>query len=109
MTEKDDSVKEESRMSWKTKGIIAGVVVVLLMIGYFFIFGFTESGKLKRKHQLASAVGLDRVIVQLNANGQVIKKWEGRVKVDVTPSGLSFITEDNKEVKISAPYRVEEK
>ena len=60
------------------------------------------------KHNISSAIGLDRVVQVINAQGEVIRTWEGRFKIEPFGAGISFLDKDNNEVKIMGPCIVQE-
>ena len=61
------------------------------------------------RHTQSNIVGLNRVVTLYDTNGKIIKTWEGKFKVEISGGTASFIDENNKEVKISGTYVIEEK
>lgn len=60
------------------------------------------------KHGESSLVGLHRSITLYAANGQAIKQWDVRSKVEDNGGTCYFITRDNKAVIISGTFIIEE-
>lgn len=60
------------------------------------------------KHLESSVSGLNRVITLYSAQGETIKVWKTQGMVEVDGNTISWIGEDDKEVKISGTFTVEE-
>jgi RNase P/RNase MRP subunit p29 len=70
--------------------------------------GCTEKQRKGIKHIKSDLVGLKRRVLLLDCNGQEIRRWEGRFKIEIQGSFLSFIDDDGKEVKVAGTVIVEE-
>ncbi len=68
----------------------------------------TETQRKDLKHFKSSVIGLKRKVTLYSANGEPIKTWEGRFKVEVMGAFIAFIDDNGKEVKVSGNVVVEE-
>ncbi len=88
------------------------VFATLLMIIFLFsslgLTGCTERQRKQIKHFKSDVIGLKRRVTLYDCNGQPIKTWEGRFKIEVQGAYLSFIDDNGKDVKISGTIAVEE-
>jgi hypothetical protein len=53
-------------------------------------------------------VGLKRQVTLYDCNGNTIRSWQGRFKIEIQGSYLSFIDDDGNEVKVSGTVVVQE-
>jgi hypothetical protein len=70
--------------------------------------GCTERQRKDIKHFKSDLVGLKRRVTLYDCNGQVLKTWEGRFKVEIQGSYLAFIDDHGKDIKVSGTVLVEE-
>ena len=59
------------------------------------------------KHINSQLVGLKRTITLYSADGSVIKSWNGNMRIEHVPGGVSFIHK-GKVVVLSGTYVIEE-
>lgn len=83
--------------------LLLGLVLVLP-----FLTGCTEKQRKDIKHFKSDIVGLKRRVTLYNYAGEPIRTWEGRFKIEVQGSYLSFIDEQGKDIKVSGIVLVEE-
>jgi len=88
------------------KGIFLSFILALLML--FCLSGCTERQRKNLKHLKSDIIGLKRRVTLYDCNGKVIKQWQGRFKIEVQGSYISFIDDDGKDIKISGTVVVEE-
>ena len=62
----------------------------------------------KVKHIQSDLSGLNRKITLLNCDGDVIRSWEGNFMIELIGNSASWIDDNNKEVKISVTFVIEE-
>jgi hypothetical protein len=86
-------------------GIIA--VVFLMFFSYNYFVGLTPSRQAEIKHFKSDLIGLKRVIEQYDANGRIINRYEGRYKIEIEGSFISFIHE-GKNIKLSGTIQIRE-
>lgn len=84
-----------------------GLLLILAML--LLTGGCTERQRQDISHWKSDLVGLDRVVTLYSVNGQPIKTWKGRFKVEVTGSTARFLNDDGKAVIISGTFLIEEK
>ena len=84
------------------------LIIIFTIIGVIFISGCTEKQRKDIKHMKSDLIGLKRVVTLYNNNGKILKQWKGRFKIEVQGNYLSFIDDNNKEVKISGTIVVQE-
>lgn len=80
-----------------------------ILIGLMIILTSCASLQKSCRHTQSNIVGLNRIVTLYDVNGKIIKTWEGKFKVEISGGTASFIDENNKEVKISGTYVIEEK
>ena len=73
-----------------------------------FVSGCTERQRKNLKHFKSDIIGLKRRVTLYDCNGKVIKSWQGRFKIEVQGSYISFIDDKGKDIKISGTVVVEE-
>ncbi len=89
-----------------SRQLILSLLLVLLVA--FCLSSCTERQRKDLKHFKSDIIGLKRRVTLYNCNGQPIKVWEGRFKIEVQGSYLSFIDDKGKDIKISGTIVVEE-
>ncbi len=70
--------------------------------------GCTEKQRKGIKHVKSDLIGLKRKVTLYDCNGQVIRTWHGRFKIEVQGTYLSFIDDDGHEIKVGGTVVVEE-
>lgn len=91
------------------KRILQPITPVLLLA--FILAGVsacTESQRKEIKHIKSDLIGLKRKITLYDANGGVIRTWEGRFKIEIQGAYIAFIDDQGKEIKLSGTVVVEE-
>jgi hypothetical protein len=68
----------------------------------------TETQRKDLKHFKSSVVGLKRKVTLYGSNGELIRSWEGRFKIEVIGAYIAFIDDNGKEIKVSGNVVVEE-
>ncbi len=84
------------------------VLIILFILCAIFIFSCTEKQRKEIKHLKSDIIGLKRIVTLYDCNGNVIKQWKGRFKIEIQGSFISFIDDNGKEVKISGTIVVQE-
>lgn len=77
----------------------------------FLLLGATACTERQRKdikHFKSDIIGLNRKVTLYDCSGKPIRTWEGRFKIEVMGSYLSFIDDEGKDVKVSGSLVVEE-
>lgn len=87
---------------------LPALLLGLLLVGATLLAGCTEDQRKSIKHAKSGLVGLKRTITLYDCSGKPIKEWSGRFKVELQGGTASFITDDDREVKISGTYVIEE-
>ena len=62
----------------------------------------------KVKHFQSGISGLDRRITLYTCDGEIIQTWEGNFMIELIGNSASWIDDNNKEVKISGTFIIEE-
>lgn len=70
--------------------------------------GCTEDQRKGLKHMKSGLIGLDRKVTLYDCNGQEIRSWQGRFKVEMQGGVASFIDDDGREIKVMGTYVIEE-
>ena len=60
------------------------------------------------KHFKSDIIGIKRKVTLYDCNGNVIRNWEGRFKIEIQGSYISFIDDNGKDIKVSGTLVVEE-
>jgi len=68
----------------------------------------TESQRKGIKHVKSGLIGLKRKVTLYDCNGTPIRTWHGRFKIEVQGAYLSFIDDDDHEIKVGGTVVVEE-
>ncbi len=82
-------------------------VSVLGLYLYHYVIGFTPARQNEIKHVKSSIVGLKRVVEQYDCNGNIINRYEGRYKIEIDGSFVSF-THKGKNIKLSGTIQIRE-
>jgi hypothetical protein len=94
-------------MTFKTKMIIAGIIVLAVLLLGVYEYLSLPSVQQRISHAESRAIGLDRTITLYANDGKVIKSWKGRVQVELEGGAARFILH-GKAVTISGTYVIEE-
>jgi len=81
------------------------ILVMFLMTG---LMACTERQRKQIKHFKSDIIGLKRRVTLYDCNGNPIRTWEGRFKIEIFGSYLSFIDDNGKDIKVSGTVVVEE-
>ena len=80
------------------------IILVLL----FLVLISCERFDKKVKHFQSGISGLDRRITLYTCDGEIIQTWEGNFMIELIGNSASWIDDNNKEVKISGTFIIEE-
>ena len=80
------------------------IIIVLSMLVLFSCERFDK----KVKHFKSGISGLDRRVTLYTCDGEIIKTWEGNFMIELIGNSASWIDDNNKEVKISGTFIIEE-
>ena len=83
------------------------LAVLLMLAAFLLVSGCTERQRQGISHWKSDLIGLKRTITLYAVNGQPIKSWKGRYKVEITGGAARFL-HDGKAITISGTYIVEE-
>lgn len=61
------------------------------------------------KHMQGSFVGLNRTITLYSANGEVIREWKTKAKIEDKGGTVYFLDANNKAITVSGTFIVEER
>jgi hypothetical protein len=86
-------------------GLFLLLAVLLLTV---CLVACTEKQQKDIKHLKSDLIGLKRTVTLYDCNGEILKVWEGRFKIEVQGAYLSFIDERGKDIKVSGTVVVEE-
>ncbi len=84
------------------------VLIIIFILCAIFIFSCTEKQRKELKHFKSDIIGLKRIVTLYDCNGNIIKQWKGRFKIEIQGAYISFIDNNGKEVKISGTVVVQE-
>ncbi len=84
------------------------VLIIIFILCAIFLFSCTEKQRKELKHFKSDIIGLKRIVTLYDCNGNVIKQWKGRFKIEIQGAYISFIDNNGKEVKISGTVVVQE-
>ena len=95
---------------YKTNGkrIFAVAALVCMLALLVLATGCTERQRKNLKHFKSDIIGLKRRVTLYDCSGKVIRTWQGRFKIEVQGSYISFIDDDGKDIKLSGTIVVEE-
>ena len=77
------------------------IIVILLLLG-------CEKFTKNVKHMQSEWSGLNRRISLYGCDGHIIQSWEGKFMIELNGSSAAWIDDNNKEVKISGTFVIEE-
>ena len=80
----------------------------LLIIVLILTFLGCERMTKNVKHLQSGWTGLNRRVTLYGCDGHVIQSWEGKFMIELNGASASWIDDNNKEVKISGTFVVEE-
>ncbi len=80
---------------------------VIIVLSVLFLFSCERFDK-KVKHFKSGISGLDRRVTLYTCDGEIIKTWEGNFMIELIGNSASWIDDNNKEVKISGTFIIEE-
>lgn len=83
------------------------VFLLIVIAALFLAAGCTERQRQSISHWKSDLVGLKRTVTLYANNGQAIKSWKGRFKVEVSGGTARFL-DDGRAVMISGTYIIEE-
>lgn len=84
---------------------LACAALLLLVIA---LSGCTENQRKDLKHMKSGLIGLNRKVTLYDCQGQTIRSWTGRFKVEIQSGIATFIDDDGREIKVSGTYVIEE-
>jgi len=80
---------------------------IVIVLSILFLFSCERFDK-KVKHFKSGISGLDRRVTLYTCDGEIIKTWEGNFMIELIGNSASWIDDNNKEVKISGTFIIEE-
>ena len=80
---------------------------IVIVLSILFLFSCERFDK-KVKHFKSGITGLDRRVTLYTCDGEIIKTWEGNFMIELIGNSASWIDDNNKEVKISGTFIIEE-
>ena len=80
---------------------------IIIVLSILFLFSCERFDK-KVKHFKSGLSGLDRKITLYTCDGEIIKTWEGNFMIELVGNSASWIDDNNKEMKISGTFIIEE-
>lgn len=83
------------------------IAIILIVAALALGSGCTESQRQGISHWKSDLIGLKRTITLYSYNGQPIKQWKGRYKVEVS-GGTARFMDDGKAIIISGIFLIEE-
>ena len=81
--------------------------IIIIVLSILFLFSCERFDK-KVKHFKSGISGLDRRVTLYTCDGEIIKTWEGNFMIELIGNSASWIDDNNKEVKISGTFIIEE-
>lgn len=87
------------------KRLLMLVLVCMLVLPHIGCEGCRKLNK----HLKSTAIGLERQVTLFAYDGAVIRRWKGRLMVEINGPVASFIDDSGKEVKIAGIFIIEEK
>ncbi len=88
--------------------IYAIATALLILVMSMSLVSCTERQRKNLKHMKSDIIGLKRKVTLYDCSGNVIRQWEGRFKIEVIGSYVSFIDDQGKDIKVSGTVVVEE-
>ena len=89
----------------KNKGEKMKKIIIVLSILVLFSCERFDKGV---KHFKSGISGLDRRVTLYTCDGEIIQTWEGNFMIELIGNSASWIDDNNKEVKISGTFIIEE-
>ena len=89
----------------KIKQIVFFIALAIFMLS---LPACTEKQEKSIKHFKSDIIGIKRKVTLYDCNGNVIRNWEGRFKIEIQGSYISFIDDNGKDIKVSGTLVVEE-
>ena len=83
------------------------IAVPFLAAIFLFGVGCTERQRQDYSHWKSDLIGLKRTVTLYANNGQPIKTWKGRYKVEVS-NGIARFMDDGRAVMIAGTFVIEE-
>jgi len=80
---------------------------IIIVLSILFLFSCERLDK-KVKHFKSGISGLDRRVTLYTCDGEIIQTWEGNFMIELIGNSASWIDDNNKEVKISGTFIIEE-
>ena len=80
---------------------------IIIVLSVLVLFSCERFDK-KVKHFKSGISGLDRRITLYTCNGEIIQTWQGNFMIELIGNSASWIDDNNKEVKISGTFIIEE-
>ncbi len=94
--------------TFRKNKIYAIATALLILVMGMSLVSCTERQRKNLKHMKSDIIGLKRKVTLYDCNGNVIRQWEGRFKIEVVGSYVSFIDDQGKDIKVSGTVVVEE-
>lgn len=90
-------------MSLKVKVNLTGLIVVCFVVFGVIVYlsFFTASADNKWKHRKSNIFGLNRIIEVYSVDGDLIKTYKGKCKIEDHPTKIMFVLDKKKSVLIS--------
>ncbi len=88
--------------------IYAIATALFILVMSMSLVSCTERQRKNLKHMKSDIIGLKRKVTLYDCSGNVIRQWEGRFKIEVIGSYVSFIDDQGKDIKVSGTVVVEE-
>lgn len=83
------------------KKLLITVSIILIILGVLYSLVVMPGCRMKVKHIKSSAVGLDRTATIYDYNGQVVKHYRGRIKIEEdSPFKTKFLV-DYRSINVS--------
>lgn len=89
----------------KIKQVVFSIALAIFMLS---LPACTEKQEKNIKHFKSDIIGIKRKVTLYDCNGNVIRNWEGRFRIEIQGSYLSFIDDNGKDIKVSGTVVVEE-
>ena len=80
---------------------------IILILSILVMFSCEKLSK-SVKHIQSDWSGLERRITLYTCDGNIIRSWEGNFRIELKGNSASWIDENNKELKISGTFVIEE-
>jgi len=83
-------------------------VIIFVLVALVWVLSTTAGCRNEMKHLKSSVVGLNRVITLYDANGNVIRQWKTKAKVEPSGSSVWFLDDNGRATSIAGTFVVEE-